>query len=255
MKNTKRLIYNFEARCVEIISEGLLSGLGKRPILRTLKKELARFEFSDTEVSRLWIMCVELYNRIARLVKSKRTDKEVVYQAIKKTFPVLDKTCNGLVKDIEERNKREYLHGLLSTGIFYLCSYHEDCAKDHVDYQGKIYVSTDWESRCTDKDTRYKIRSYIKNHNCMTVEEVCDSPVYMIRRPNCRHFFIRVSVEEVLHGSVKKLLVSHKMVRKKRRSNAADKRRLRLLKKLKRICPCDKLDKDIKRIRKRLAHD
>lgn len=255
MKSTKRLIYNFEARCVKIITEGLLSGLGKRPILRALKKELARFGFVNSEASRLWIMCVELYNRLARLVKSKRTDKEVVYKAIKKELPFVEKTCNGLVKDIEERNKREYMHGLLSTGIFYLCSYHEDCAKDHVDYQGKIYVSTDWESRCTDEKIRYKVRSYIRNHDCMTVEEVCDSPVYMVRRPNCRHYFIRVSVEEVLHGSVKKLLVSHKMVKKRKYRSDADKRRLRILKELKKVCPCDKMDKDIKRIRKRLAHD
>ena len=44
--------------------------------------------------------------------------------------------------------------------IFYMAAYFGDCAKDHVDYQGKIYYDKDWKSKAP-KDRIDEIQDYI----------------------------------------------------------------------------------------------
>ena len=88
--------------------------------------------------------------------------------------------------------------------IFFICSQHEKPAKDHADYQGKIYVDRFWRQKVSDEN-RYAVLSYIRNHNVLTVQEIMGSPVYLITRPNCKHFFIPLGTDEVLHSSIKKI--------------------------------------------------
>lgn len=94
--------------------------------------------------------------------------------------------------------------------IFYLCSYHSDCANDHVDYQGKIYVDEDWED-VVSEEMKPKVQEYIDAHKVDTIQNVRDGEPYLTTRPNCRHYFTPMSLEDVLGSSVKKLLKDNNM--------------------------------------------
>lgn len=81
--------------------------------------------------------------------------------------------------------------------VFYIAAYFGDCAKDHVEYQGKIYVDKNWESNAP-KDRLEEIRSYINSHDIKTVQEVMEAPAYFTTRPNCRHYFQYIDIDSVL---------------------------------------------------------
>lgn len=81
--------------------------------------------------------------------------------------------------------------------IFYITSFYGDCAPDHADYQGKIYVDEKWESLAP-KDRLDEIRSYIDSNKLMTVQEVSEKDPFLTTRPNCRHYFQYISIDEVL---------------------------------------------------------
>ena len=136
--------------------------------------------------------------------------KNVVYGVAKKEFKGLEHTKNDMANEYEYRGKREDIHQLLEEGVFYLCSSHKNPAKDHAEWEGKVYVAADWRSRI-DQDMHGKVAAYIRNHDVRTVEWVTGEPVYLVFRPNCKHYLIPVTVEEVLGNSVKKLLKSHDM--------------------------------------------
>ena len=254
IRNLKFRIYGFEVRCAAIIGRGLARGKGKRPILAELKRELAAFrstvKLTDGEANGLWLMCANEYKSVSKTVWGKRADSESVYRAIRATLPYLEKIKNGLGRDIESRDKLSYLSQLTGEGIFYLCSSHTHCAEGHKDFQGKVYVSENWRERCPDSRTRRRVASYIRNHGCRTVEEIVGDPVYMVTRPNCRHYFVELDIEEVMHSGVKKLLKNHDMVHAGVNSYEYGQyrnyyERLKMLIGLRESCPCPKLEADI----------
>lgn len=82
------------------------------------------------------------------------------------------------------------------SAIFYICSFFGDCAKDHADFQGKIYVDKDWRNV-----TNYRveeIEDYIKANNILNVQDVTEDYPYLTTRPNCRHHFDYISIDDVL---------------------------------------------------------
>lgn len=81
--------------------------------------------------------------------------------------------------------------------IFYITSFYGDCAPDHADYQGRIYVDEKWESMCP-KDRLEEVRNYIDSNKLMTVQEVSEKDPFLTTRPNCRHYFQYISIDEVL---------------------------------------------------------
>lgn len=94
--------------------------------------------------------------------------------------------------------------------IFYLCSYHDSCANDHVDFQGKIYVDEDWGS-IVNHDLFDKVEDYISQHKIETIQSVRDGSPWLTTRPNCRHYFLPMNTEEVLGTSVKQMLKDNDM--------------------------------------------
>lgn len=117
-------------------------------------------------------------------------------------------------KAVEHNNSRARLHNLGvdmrssrdSGRVFYLLSWHNKPATDHAPYQGKIYVDKYWKSVTNDN---HKIRSYIRNHNTLTVQDIIKEPVYMLTRPYCRHRFIPLDNSEVLNNSLNKVKELH----------------------------------------------
>lgn len=98
--------------------------------------------------------------------------------------------------------------------IFYLASSHDDCAEDHWDYQGRMYIDSAWENLIKDEKLKSKIYTYIANNGVKTLQWVTGEPVWFITRPNCRHYFKSISVDEALKFSVEELSRKYKMHRK-----------------------------------------
>lgn len=96
--------------------------------------------------------------------------------------------------------------------IFHLCNSYQDCAPDHADFQGRVYVVKGWEGKIQDEDLRDKVRQFIQTNNIKYLEDIVDGTeqwynpkskkyqgVYLTTRPNCRHFFRAVTIEEALN--------------------------------------------------------
>lgn len=86
--------------------------------------------------------------------------------------------------------------------IFYITSFYGDCAPDHADYQGKIYVDEKWESLAP-QDRLEEIRNYINANKILTVQEVTQNPPFLTTRPNCRHYFQYIDIDSVLGAKTK----------------------------------------------------
>ncbi len=277
---TKSLLYGYEIRALAIISNGLVHRTPKQKILKILKNDLQHtgkyMQLGSSEMLLLWNDSYSRYVRISRKTfsslrkanKYEKNDigyddelklrKEIVYETVRKEFKPLERIKNEVANRYELKRKDAALTELLSTGIFYLCSAHEKPAEDHREWEGKIYVSENWEERLDADDVnRAKIEAYIKNHDIKTVEWVTGEPVYLVTRPNCKHYFIEVSVEEVLGHSAKSLLKSHNLYipYEEPMSYSYEQykdyyERDKMLNYLKTMFDTDKLDQDIKDTRK-----
>lgn len=84
--------------------------------------------------------------------------------------------------------------------VFYLCSWHGDCAEDHLPYQGNLYVDRQWKTWVTDRETRKEINIYIAKYKVRAMQKIMHRPVWLITRPNCRHYFDSITTKEVLSG-------------------------------------------------------
>lgn len=135
---------------------------------------------------------------------------------------------------------------------FFLASAHVDPAKDHANLQGRMYYDANWERYVSSEEDKKAIRSYIQNHNCLSVQEAAKAPYWFPTRPNCRHYYKHMSLEEVLHSSTNKLLKSHNMINHKPHSTPTESYsrayddKLDQLQALWKVMPNQMLAKDIK---------
>lgn len=90
--------------------------------------------------------------------------------------------------------------------IFYLCSWHGDSAIDHADYQGKLYYDRFWRHYIKSETLKRKVQSFIDKNKLKSLQWVTNKPVWLITRPNCRHYLERVSINEAFTDSVGVLL-------------------------------------------------
>lgn len=113
---------------------------------------------------------------------------------------------NELIK-LEVNRNRHYEN----PRVFYLASSHNDCAKDHADYQGKIYIDEKWQSLIKNEELKDEIKKYVSKNNVKTFQWVIGKPVWFITRPNCRHYMKSLTTEDVLGHSVDVLTKNHKL--------------------------------------------
>lgn len=92
-----------------------------------------------------------------------------------------------------ETSARQIEAGALAGQIFYVCDSFADCAKDHADYQGKIYYNE--QAKLTKE-----AEDYIRANGIKSMQEVRDGEPYLTTRPNCRHNFHAIPTDEVLGG-------------------------------------------------------
>lgn len=297
----KRRLMKLEIDIFGIISNGLLHHTPKQKILIQLKKEIqvlsVQIGLSDAEKAELWNSSYAKYLEISRkttvsLVKierkfGKKEDYEeslkqrraVIYDSIRAKILNNDlvKEANELMYQYEYRTKHNAIFGY--DGIlersrdldsssrayspFFLCSSHPKPAKDHADWEGKMYYDADWEQHIPSPDQDHdadRIRAYIRNHKLRSVQWVVGPPVYLVTRRNCKHFFTNIPLEEVLHSSAKSLLKKHKLymadeepVSKEIRAYREYYNRLKVEEALHELVPNEQLAKDISKDRKILA--
>ena len=85
--------------------------------------------------------------------------------------------------------------------VFFLVSSHGDCAQDHADYQGRLYYDRFWRRKVSGKAERKEINSIISSQGLRSFQWVTGKPVWMITRPNCRHYFVGVTASEARKGA------------------------------------------------------
>lgn len=84
--------------------------------------------------------------------------------------------------------------------VFYLCSWHGDCAKDHESLQGRIYIDDRWKGYIREKGQRKEVNIYIAKWHIRTLQKAMRRPTWLITRPNCRHYVEGIPTSEVLSG-------------------------------------------------------
>ena len=82
--------------------------------------------------------------------------------------------------------------------VFYIAAFFGDCADDHAPYQGRIYYDQDWRDNIEDDALARRIDDYITSHNLMSVQQVTSDDPWLTTRPNCRHYFQFIGIDEVL---------------------------------------------------------
>lgn len=234
----KRRVLSLEMDMVKVISHGLIKKQGKRQILKQLKNQInhiavQELQLRDAEVHKLWLDANSLYNQMSkrtvvamRRIKRGEATVQTLHQAIYASIRAKIQDLN-LIKDANEVMYRyEYWakhdeiygnDGLLesATSPFFLASSHPKPAKDHADWEGKMYYDEEWEEKNSFSDTqKIAIRAYIRNRKLVSVQWVLGAPVYLCTRRNCKHFLKNLPLEEVLHSSPKALLKKHKMYHK-----------------------------------------
>ena len=122
-----------------------------------------------------------------------------------KVKKVINHECMEKAEKRKDDEIKQYIDNSRDTGKWlYLASSHNDCAADHVDWQGKMYY---------DEKAPDAIIDYARKHGYYSIQWVMDGPVYFITRPNCRHFFKSLPIDVVRKYSVKQLTKRYKMHR------------------------------------------
>lgn len=286
----KRRLMKLEIDIFGIISNGLLHHTPKHKILAQIRKEIqvisVHLKLSQDEVNLIWQNAYSHYYQISKKTFSqlrkielrfgKKEDYEesliqrraTIYAAIRAKIQNNDliKEANTVMYLYEYRQKHNEIYGqggLLETATspFFLSSSHPKPAKDHADWEGKMYYDADWESKGTyDEAEKAAIRAYIQNHKLNTVQWVVGAPVYLTTRRNCKHYLKNIPLDEVLHGSARSLLRKHRMYMPDEKTvsrNVLNYReyynRLKVEEALNVLVPNEKLASDIKRDKKLLA--
>lgn len=98
-------------------------------------------------------------------------------------------------------SKDQLNRGRAKKVIFYVCSKHVAPAKDHKDWQGKIYVDRYWRAILKSTGTDWlipQVERYIADNDIRTIQWVMGPPVWLTTRPYCKHWFAPVLTSTVL---------------------------------------------------------
>ena len=113
------------------------------------------------------------------------------------------------IKTLEEgqavdnaREAREYL---------WICSSHGDCAEDHEAYQGRLYYDNGWR-RYLKGEEKARMEALIRSRGITSFQKVQNRPVWLFTRPNCRHYFDSVSLDEAERKSAREILTERGMI-------------------------------------------
>lgn len=89
--------------------------------------------------------------------------------------------------------------------VFYLCNVFEDSADDHAPFQGKYYYDERFKTFGYNKETISEITKVIRDKKIAPLQYVQNNKPFLGTRPNCRHTFSPVSLEQVIKIAPTKL--------------------------------------------------
>lgn len=126
-------------------------------------------------------------------------------------FTNTNKLINERVREQETKDKTDAIESFIKIcrskkEIFFLSSDHDDCAEDHKDYQRRLYVDSAWQKDIFFKANKDAIRQFIAGNNIKTFQWVTGKPVWLITRPNCRHYFVSLTFGEVKNNTIQELV-------------------------------------------------
>lgn len=201
-------ISELEIKVIKIIDKAVQSGISEIEILEKIRGIINSVpEFNIREKSRAYLACKKLlqtgYDRAGQFKPAN--------MILKKYMTSMNKINEHSRARIRTEKLAEQLRqGRANCQVFFLSSSHSNPACGHADYQGRIYVDRFWKKTLEPYPTiRKQVAAYIRNHDIMTVQAVCKEPVFLVTRPYCKHFFVGVSVDEVLRNSVRSVVKKH----------------------------------------------
>lgn len=281
----KSFIYASEANIVGIVSNSLVHRTPKIVTLKLIKTEISRISvrlgLSRLETNKLWLDSYKLYQSVSKrtfsvlrkigykeqkeagYAENLRKRQNATYQAVHKLVVqpgVLEKSKNELVRSVMQQKKHDELFdptvGLINqdrASPFWICSSHAKPAQDHQEHEGKLYFNADWFKDDHPEADKARARQIIRSRKMISIQEITGAPVYLCVRCNCKHFFIPIEdMDDIVGKSNKTLLKEHKgympnesPISYETRQFRAYYDRLKILKELRTITPCEELNKDI----------
>lgn len=204
------------------VDKDIISIQEKEIVINSFQKEIkAKMNemnsFNVARVAELANAAFKTYERTVRLIGSTyKTDE--IFEGIKKQMPKgIENGLKIVYKNGRQMNFKSYMEmnarttlqqettqrsieaGAMAGQVFYCTDHFADCAKDHVDYQNRIYYNA--QAHLTKE-----VEEYIRSHNILSMQEVSEGEPWLTTRPNCRHNFHAISTDDVLGGlSVSKI--------------------------------------------------
>jgi len=174
---------------VAIIYDGCINN---EPI-RKIKKKLANLGVKDKV---LFAYALKLTNRMKKISESNKSLLAIAlidYLVRENTNEAMNKIINHTVEKQAEEEKIIKINEFIEKSRdkdewYYLASSHSDCAKDHLAYQGRLYI---------DEKAPQEEMDYAKSLGLYTIQWVMGEPAWFITRPNCRHYFLTLPLEKV----------------------------------------------------------
>lgn len=230
LENTLRKVA-FEAQQQQInIAKniGTYAGINTAPLEEEIKRGSSIVLASskqkhDDQVKKIY--------RLNKFVTSAQYVPDLRKSIIEETQKGIDQSIPVTFKNGRKVGYREYMEMAVRTGIqqeigqqqieiakeanivFFLCDEYADCADDHADYQGKIYYNADYRNFNLREDAKDMIANAIRVKGYQSIQEVRDGDPYLTTRPNCRHRFIPISIDEAISEDLRAVKTSVDSVR------------------------------------------
>lgn len=261
-----------------MFANGLAQGKSQALVISQVKRMIkglsVQLGLSATEANSLYKYVYAQYlgmkkKSMHKLRKEKDPDQrlEIIYNSIRAKVMDNDliREANHIMYMYEHRMKIDQVFGedgLLATSSspFFMSSSHPKPAKDHVDWEGMLFYDEDWEEKGDYSDPEKEaIRAYIKENDLKSVQWVTGPPVYLIFRPNCKHFLKSVPLKAVLSLSQEDLHDKYRVYMKNETSVSRNVlyyreyyNRLKIEEAFQALIPNDQLSNDINKDKKLL---
>lgn len=211
------------------------------------------------QIPKMYLFMEKISNKLSKITdknktKSDNADVIVLFLLHNHINDAAKKIINHEITEKAEKSKQKIIKDYikdnrLNEKWFYLASSHNDCAEDHIPYQGKMYY---------DEKAPEEVLKFARKNHYHSIQWVMDAPAWFITRPNCRHFFKALSTEVVMKYDLKELIRRYKTHRSEGDRDLSTPRhvvikeyedRLKMLEGLYSKHPTEKLRREIQKIK------
>jgi hypothetical protein len=212
MESLKRMLQINDATTKAAVQEGMKSHSASISMLAKDPRIIASFSLSETK-------------EVDKIQKAIINNLQV---RMNKGLPIIVENTSYKFKVWAERSVRTEMNrqslkvldhfGKQAGVVFYLCSYHQDCADDHAEYQGKVYVVEDWR-QVANPAYLTQINQVIKEKNIKGFYWATEwkngqqNGPGLTTRPNCRHILKPMPISEVVNKTEEQMLTEQRMKR------------------------------------------